>query len=124
MRARAGMALAVAAALAGCGNVPLVGDALSRLNPRGSAAEVDGLRFRSRLAETTADDRGFVVTTRGAGRNVGAALEAARVEALEHCLTRFGGTEVVWSLSPDRGPGAVTLDERGALQVAGTCIAR
>lgn len=124
MSARLGTALAAVAALSGCGALPDVGGTLSRLNPLGSPAEVEGLRFRSRLRETTADDRGFVVTTRGARRNVRAALEAARIEAFDHCLTRFGGTEVAWTLSPDRGPEAVTLDERGRLQVAGTCIAR
>ena len=116
--------LAVAATMAGCSRIPLIGGTLQGLNPRGQAAEVEGVRFRSRLATTTEDDRGFVVRTRGAGRNLGAALEAARVTAFEHCLARFGGTEVIWTLSPDRGPEAAAPDADGAVSVAGTCVQR
>ena len=118
--------LALALGLAACARLPLLGDSgLFRANGlRGSAAEVEGIRFRSRLATTTADGRGFVVATRGAGRNVPAAMEAARLRAVEHCLTGFGESAIAWILSPDRPVEEVALDADGSLGIAGTCVAR
>ncbi|WP_308917540.1 hypothetical protein [Jannaschia sp. LMIT008] len=91
---------------------------------RGQSVEVGGVRFRSRLASTGPDRRGFVVTTRGAARSVVGALEAGRVRAHGHCLSRFGGTDVAWSVSPDRPVEQVRLEEGGTVTLAGTCIAR
>jgi hypothetical protein len=68
--------------------------------------------------------RSFVVSTRGADRNVPAALEAARVRALDYCLTTVGGTAVQWSLSPERTADASALNEDGTVTVSGTCLTR
>lgn len=125
MRAAAILVLA-ALAVAGCGRLPVIGNigVLPAGGLRGETVEVGGLRFRSRLATTTADGRGFVVTTRRADRGVAAALEAGRLRATKHCLTRFGGSRVAWAVSPDRPAPEVALDADGSLTLSGTCIAR
>ena len=116
----------LAVGLAGCGVASAIGNRLPTGGDglRGSLMEVEGLRFRSRIGYTTPDRRGFVVTTRDAGRNVAAALEAARLRAVEHCLTGFGESEIAWTLSPGRLAETVTLDGDGAVGVAGLCVAR
>ncbi|SFJ28497.1 hypothetical protein [Jannaschia pohangensis] len=91
---------------------------------RGSASEVDGIRFRTRLSKDSEDRRSFTTATRGASRNVTAALEAGRVEAVEYCLRNFGGSEIEWSIGPDRPIEEVTPDESGALILAGRCVTR
>ena len=114
-------AIALCAALAGCGAIRAVGDRLPRVGDiRGEASDVSGLRFRSRLATTTPDRRGFVVTTRGAARNVDAAYEAARLRAAGHCLGRFGASSILW----EREPGAGGVGADGTVVVSGLCTAK
>ena len=121
--------LVAAVALASCGRLPFSGasgpfSGLGGGGLRGESVEVGGLRFRSRIVATTADQRGFVVTTRGAGRDVPSALEAGRLRAVRHCLTRFGESDIVWTLSPDRPLAEVALNDDGSLAIAGVCVAR
>ena len=120
------IAVVVAVAMTGCARLPFSGDSgLFRSDGlRGRSSEVEGVRFRSRLAVTTADRRGFVVATRGAGRDVRLALEAGRLRAVEHCLTGFGESDMVWSLSPNRPAEEVALNDDGSVTVAGICVAR
>lgn len=121
---RLAAALSLVAALTSCGVVRGIGDRLpSAGNLRGELAEVEGVRFRSRLATTTEDRRGFVATTRDAQRNVVAALEAARMRAVGHCLHRFGTSQIAWALPPDRDTAAALAPD-GSVQVQGTCTAK
>ncbi|CTQ33576.1 hypothetical protein [Jannaschia rubra] len=118
-----------AMALASCGTLDSLGSAAS--GPfsgagglRGSQTEIGGVRFRTRVTPATADGRGFATATRGEGRNMAAALEAGRAEAVAYCLRTFGGSEIAWSQGPDRAPEQVAVDETGAVLLAGTCISR
>lgn len=128
MRGAAVVALACALALSGCGT--LRGVATGLTSPfsgggglRGRQSEIGGLRFRTRVASATGDGRGFVTSTAGAGRGIGLALEAGRVGAVEYCLRRFGGSEIVWSAGPDRPVEEVALAD-GTLVMAGVCVTR
>ena len=122
---KAVLLLLLCLSVAGCGAVRSVGDRLPSLrNVRGEAAEIDGLRFRSRLALTTPDRRGFAVTTRNAVRSVAAAKEAGRLRAVGHCLNEFGESEILWSRSPDRPVAEIALNGDGSLTLTGVCIAR
>ncbi|CTQ49635.1 hypothetical protein [Jannaschia donghaensis] len=125
-----GLGIATTLALSGCGTLGSLSSGAS--SPfsggggglRGSQSEIDGIRFRTRVSSVTADDRGFTTLTRGAGRDLAAAAEAGRVEAVEYCIRRFGGSEITWTLGPDRPAGETPLDQAGALILAGTCISR
>ncbi|MEM9795121.1 MAG: hypothetical protein AAF919_01440 [Pseudomonadota bacterium] len=117
--------LSFALAVAGCGRLPFLGDSSPfQSGLRGTQSEVQGIRFRTRVASSRATPRMFTTTTRGASRNVGAALEAGRVRAVEYCLRRFGGSEIAWQVGPDRAPEEVALEGRGLLVLSGTCTTR
>lgn len=125
----AGLIVGGAIALSGCGALGSLSSGAS--GPfsglgavTGSQNQIEGVRFRTSLSAVTADDRGFTTVTRGAARNLAAAAEAGRVEAVEYCIRRFGGSEIIWTASPDRPAEETPLDERGSLVLAGSCISR
>ncbi|KIT15809.1 hypothetical protein [Jannaschia aquimarina] len=118
---------ALIAPLAGCGAIGSLSSGASSpfgQGIRGSATEVDGIRFRSRVRAEERGSRNFTVATAGAQRNVPAALEAGRQRAVEYCLTRFGESDIAWTISPDRPVAEVSIADGGALQLAGACISR
>lgn len=133
----AGM-LALSLGVAGCGRLdslasgdsggPSGGSGLSGPfsgnGMRGRLSEIDGVRFRSRISVTSDDRRGFATATRGATRNLSLALEAGRLEAVHYCLTTFGGSQIDWTVSPDRPLDQVRLTDGGAVALAGRCVAR
>lgn len=132
---RAGCRLAGAAlapllilALSGCGVLRGVGSAVT--SPfaggglRGAQTEIGELRFRTRVAATTADGRGFVATTSGAGRSPAGAAEAGRTQANAYCVRRFGGSEIVWAVGPDGPAGPIAVDGAGRVTLSGTCVTR
>lgn len=115
-------------ALSGCGAIgslssgassPFSGGGL-----RGSGSQIDGVRFRTRLQSSKENRRNFTAVTRSAGRNLAAATEAGRVEAVEYCLRRFGGSEIRWSQGPDRPIEQIAIGENGELVLVGTCVTR
>lgn len=120
--------LVCALALGGCGRLGGIGSGASGLfggqGIRGKSQEVNGIRFRSRVTAISEDDRQIAITTNGAGRDLATAAEAGRLAAVEYCLGRFGGSEIVWTAGPDREIEAIALDESGALVLQGTCVAR
>lgn len=121
------LAICCVLSLSSCGTIRGVATGLtspfSGGGLRGTRSDIDGLRFRTRVSATTGDGRGFVTSTGGAGRGVAAALEAGRVQAVAHCLRRFGGSEIVWTVGPDRPAEQVALTD-GALVMSGACVTR
>lgn len=87
---------------------------------RGAGTEVDGIRFRTRVASTSEDGRGFATSTSGGARGVAEAVEAGRVQAVSYCLRRFGGSEIAWTRGPD---DRITLTD-GNVILSGACITR
>lgn len=120
------LALTLVLFTASCGVFSSLGNLVPRFGDgdgaRGQLAELDGLRFRSRVASDSDNRRAFTVATRGADRNAGAALEASRLRAIDYCLRLVGGTDIGWSLSPDREEAS--LNEDGSITVSGTCLTR
>ena len=117
-----------ALALPGCATLARVGSTVTEPfqdlgGVRGRLAEINGVRFRSRISVASPDRRGFVTRTGGASRGVASAAEAGRLRAVEYCLERFGGSEIVWSAGPDRPVEEMTLD-RDVLFLRGTCVTR
>ena len=114
-----------ALALSGCGTVTgLVSGVSSPFSGgggiRGAKSEVGGIRFRTRIAASTQDGRGFVTLTAGAARGVAEAAEAGRVQAVTYCLRLFGGSAIAWT----RGPEDTLSLTDGALVMSGVCITR
>lgn len=125
---RIAILLVAVATLAGCATVnrvasgvtsPFRGDGF-----RGTASEVEGTRFRTRLNVVSDDRRGFVTATRGAARAVSAAAEAGRLRGVEHCIREFGGSEIAWDVAPGDAAAAGALAEDGALLLRGVCLTR
>ncbi|WP_298429481.1 hypothetical protein [uncultured Jannaschia sp.] len=118
--------IAALVGLAGCGTFDSLASGAS--GPfsgggglRGSATEVGGVRFRTRVS---GDGRAFTTATRGADRSVAGALEAGRVKGVEYCIKRYGGSDITWTIGPDRPVEEVVLGDGGALILQGTCVTR
>ncbi len=90
---------------------------------RGAPTEFGGVRFRTRMAIESEDRRAFLTATTGRGPATDAA-EAGRVRAVEYCLRRFGGSDIVWSVGPESVPVSPLRDDRGALILRGVCVTR
>ncbi|PWJ12480.1 hypothetical protein [Jannaschia seohaensis] len=119
-----GSVLAAAMALTGCGGIGSGDSGLfGGRSLRGSAEEVQGIRFRSRVTSPGEDARRFMVATRGADRAPPQAVEAARIEAVRYCLTRYGGSNIEWTEGPDRPVEEIPLED-GVLVLSGRCLAR
>ena len=123
-----GLAVALAIGLSGCATLGSLASGVSAPfrggGLRGSQTEIDGLRFRTRLSDAGPEGRAFTTVTRGAARGPAAAAEAGRVQAVEYCLRRFGGSEIVWSAGPEAAAAGARLDASGALVLAGVCVSR
>lgn len=91
---------------------------------RGASSEIDGIRFRTRVSTSRDDPRAFLTATRDAGRNLPAAVEAGRIEAVRHCLSGFGGSQIAWAQGPDRPVEQIALDASGTLVLSGRCVTR
>ncbi len=122
------LVLVIACMLSGCATIRNVGSAvtspLQGITPGASQSQISGVRFRTRITSITSDDRGFVTNTGGADRALPAALEAARLRAVEYCLRRFGGSQIVWVDGPDRETDQIALDAGGSLTLTGACVVR
>ena len=90
---------------------------------RGAPTEFGGVRFRTRMTIESEDRRAFATATTGRGPATDAA-EAGRVRAVEYCLRRFGGSNIVWSVGPESAPVSHLRDDRGALILRGVCVTR
>lgn len=91
---------------------------------RGNVDEIDGVRFRTRVRADAGEGRAFTTETRGASRNLEAAIVAGQTRAVEYCLRRFGGTDIIWVAGPDRPIEEIALSDGGAVVLSGTCITR
>ena len=122
MRTTMILVLAVAT-LAGCGRLPSIPIPFRTDDGGTGKVEFDGQRFRTRASATTPDRRGFAVSVGQPQRSVAGALEAGRHRAIAYCLNGFGGSDIDWTVGPDRDEGQVALAD-GALVLTGTCISR
>lgn len=128
MKLATACALIGALTLTGCGSFSGIGSGDSGLFPnggiRGNSSEVSGIRFRSRVTVTSEDDRSFFTTTQQAGRDIAAAMEAGRLEAVRYCIRNFGGSDIEWTVGPSETPEELPLNEDGALVLSGRCLNR
>lgn len=130
---RLGLVLAVLLALPGCAVLQGVNRTVTSvtspiLGSSGSArrgvVEVEGTRFRTRVAASSEDRRTFATSTPGATAAPTAAAEAGRTQAITYCLRTFGGSQIQWIMGPDVEPEQIVVDENGTLQLTGRCVVR
>ncbi|MEM7643549.1 MAG: hypothetical protein AAF366_13615 [Pseudomonadota bacterium] len=126
-------ALAVGLSLTGCGIVQPITSGLAGVSSpfsgpgagtRRGVAEVQGIRFRTRVTATSDDRRSFLTSTPGAAQAPVAASEAGRTQAITYCLRLFGGSQIQWSVGPDVEPEQIVLDQSGTLVMSGRCVVR
>jgi hypothetical protein len=86
-------------------------------------ASFGGLKFDAKLTASADDRRAFTVVVREAARNIEAAQEAGRYEAVAYCLYNFGASDMEWTAGPDLPADQVVLED-GALTMSGRCTAR
>ncbi|MEM8850589.1 MAG: hypothetical protein AAGE03_11210 [Pseudomonadota bacterium] len=127
------LVLAAGMSLTGCGIIQPITSGLTGISSpflgpgagtRRGVAEVQGVRFRTRVTATSDDRRNFLTSTPGAARAPVAASEAGRTQAITYCLRLFGGSQIQWTVGPDVEPEQIALDDAGTLVMSGRCVVR
>ena len=80
----------------------------------------DGRAYKASVDATRADRRDFTVVVRDAAGNADAARRAARYEAVQYCIKRLGGSEIIWANGPEINPDSL-LTADGQLVMQGMC---
>ena len=84
----------------------------------------DGIDFRADTDAPRGDRRSFTTTVRAAAQNVAAAQRAGRYSATQHCVRKFGVSEIDWSPASAAAPETLALTPDGTLVMQGKCVAR
>ncbi len=80
----------------------------------------DGRTYKASIDAPRADRRDFTVVVRDAAGNADAARRAGRYEAVQYCIKRLGGSEILWANSPETNPAGL-LTAEGQLVMQGKC---
>ena len=80
----------------------------------------DGKRFKASVDAPRDDRRDFAVVVRDAAGTSDAARRAGRYEAVQYCIKRFGGSEIIWADAPETNPDSL-LTAEGQLVLQGSC---
>lgn len=81
------------------------------------------LPYRAKL-KAPRKSREFEVTVRARGASLQQVRESARYPATEHCLKRYGVSDVDWDLDPVSGDWRIQRFSSGDLVVSGRCTGR
>ena len=84
----------------------------------------DGIDFRADTDAPRGDRRSFTTTVRDAAQNVAAAQRAGRYSATQHCVRRFGASEIDWAGASAAAPETLAPGIDGTLVLQGRCAAR
>ena len=84
----------------------------------------DGINFRADTDAPRGDRRSFTTSVRDAAQNVAAAQRAGRYSATQHCVRKFGSSEIDWAQASAGAPETLGLTEQGVLVLQGRCAAR
>lgn len=95
-------------ALAGCGG-------------KNDDITMDGQRFDGRVSTERGDRAAFVATGGPASASLEGAREAARYEAIKHCISYLGTSDIAWVQGPDAEDAALAID-RDRVILSGRCI--
>ncbi|SLN44793.1 hypothetical protein PSA7680_02273 [Pseudoruegeria aquimaris] len=80
----------------------------------------DGVAFKTKLSSERKARREFAVRVSPAAASVEGAKEAARHEAVRHCIKYYGSSDIDWRVGPDTPLGQLSIIE-GAITFAGSC---
>jgi hypothetical protein len=84
----------------------------------------DGIDFRADTDAPRGDRRTFTTTVRDAVQNVAAAQRAGRYSATQHCVRKYGTSEIDWAPASAAAPETLALTTDGMLVMQGRCAAR
>ena len=84
----------------------------------------DGINFRADTDAPRGDRRSFATSVRDAAQNVAAAQRAGRYSATQHCVRKFGSSQIDWAQASAGAPERLALTEQGVLVLQGRCAAR
>lgn len=108
--ARTGFALALTAAVAGCG-----GGGFWNQDP----VLFEGVEFRQKSSPVSRDDRrSFEVAVRPVSASLTGAREAGKYEGTRYCIQNFGNSDIKWQIGPD---SEVLPVEDDTLTLTGRC---
>lgn len=108
--ARTGFALALTAAVAGCG-----GGGLWNQDP----VLFEGVEFRQKSSAVSRNDRrSFQVSVRPVSASMTGAREAGKYEGTRYCIQNFGNSDIKWQIGPN---SEVLPVENDTLTLTGRC---
>lgn len=94
---------------------------LSACTERKNRVAFNGVYFKGNVTAPRSDRHTFVASVRPVSAGLTSAREAARFEAIRHCIEYFGSSDIDWAIGPDT-PDAQLRIERDALIYQGTCL--
>lgn len=104
--------LLMVVSVAGCGRLGL---------SQGSKPLFDGQRYNSNARAITRSNRqNFVATARPVSKSLEGAIAAAEYEAIRHCITFYGTSDIDWQTGPDSPRSSVPIDGRAVI-LRGSC---
>lgn len=81
----------------------------------------DGQRYRTNSKSERSNRLSFVATARPVSASFDGAIEAARYEAIQHCIKFYGTSDIVWEVGPDTPRESLQIED-DTLTFAGSCV--
>lgn len=105
--------------------IALAATGCSRLGfGQGGKPLFDGQSFRVSTKSERSDRQGFTISVSQVSKSPKGAVEAAKYEAVSHCIEYFGTSDYTWSLpemAGEEGEAASLPVSNDTLTVSGTC---
>lgn len=80
----------------------------------------DGQFFRASASKNGDSRAEFAIKVRPVSASFEGAIEAGRYEATRYCVTRFGTSDIVWTIGPDQDPETLAV-ANDTLNFSGVC---
>lgn len=88
---------------------------------QGSKPLFDGQRYTSTARALSRSDRqAFQATARPVSKSLEGAILAAEYEAIRHCITFYGTSDIDWQIGPDAPRSALPI-QNNVLTLRGLC---
>lgn len=80
----------------------------------------DGQFYNAKLRKVDRQIDVFTVTVRPVSKSLTGALAAGEHEAISHCVTQFGSSDILWTAGPDVPEGQLNIQD-DTLTLQGRC---
>ena len=81
----------------------------------------EGARFTGNLRSDPGDRAAFVATGGPAAVSLEGARQAASYQAVQHCISYLGSSDIAWVNGPDVDDAALVIED-GRVVLSGRCI--